>query len=262
MNVKKSALASAVAVTIGAGMATLPTSASAAIVTASWDGLFTMLDPGGVALTNTSKPYYYDATWGYGSRTQITGTFSFDTSTGAGSATVDPFEFFNKGKASAHDIVMQSIGGTLVAGQLLFDWSTATNINVGIILDAAGFFGALGAGVSTSDIISGTGAVPASDGIAKGKLPIGASPMATTTFDTNFHNDPTCVMSGTCAIADGTGIGGDPMDNGPFPGFNANFDVTSIHITSFTAVPVPAAVWLFGSGLLGLVGVARRKKQS
>ena len=27
-----------------------------------------------------------------------------------------------------------------------------------------------------------------------------------------------------------------------------------------TPVPVPAAVWLFGSGLLGLVGIARRKK--
>ena len=27
-----------------------------------------------------------------------------------------------------------------------------------------------------------------------------------------------------------------------------------------SAVPVPAAVWLFGSGLLGLVGIARRKK--
>lgn len=25
-------------------------------------------------------------------------------------------------------------------------------------------------------------------------------------------------------------------------------------------VPIPAAVWLFGSGLIGLVGVARRKK--
>ncbi len=28
---------------------------------------------------------------------------------------------------------------------------------------------------------------------------------------------------------------------------------------NISAVPVPAAVWLFGSGLLGLVGVARRK---
>ena len=29
---------------------------------------------------------------------------------------------------------------------------------------------------------------------------------------------------------------------------------------SLTAVPVPAAVWLFGSGLLGLISVARRKQ--
>ena len=28
---------------------------------------------------------------------------------------------------------------------------------------------------------------------------------------------------------------------------------------SISAVPVPAAIWLFGSGLLGLVGIARRK---
>ena len=27
-----------------------------------------------------------------------------------------------------------------------------------------------------------------------------------------------------------------------------------------SSVPVPAAVWLFGSGLLGLIGMARRKK--
>jgi len=29
---------------------------------------------------------------------------------------------------------------------------------------------------------------------------------------------------------------------------------------SITAVPIPPALWLFGSGLLGLVGMARRKK--
>ena len=51
------------------------------------------------------------------------------------------------------------------------------------------------------------------------------------------------------------GIPGLSMIDGPFGGYNANFNFT-------TAIPVPAAVWLFGSGLLGLVGVARRKKQA
>lgn len=35
---------------------------------------------------------------------------------------------------------------------------------------------------------------------------------------------------------------------------------TTSHISVYGAVPVPAAVWLFGSGLLGLVGISRRKK--
>ena len=38
---------------------------------------------------------------------------------------------------------------------------------------------------------------------------------------------------------------------------NAHFYISGLNVT---AVPVPAAVWLFGSGLLGLIGVARRKK--
>lgn len=33
-----------------------------------------------------------------------------------------------------------------------------------------------------------------------------------------------------------------------------------IRVITLSAVPVPAAVWLFGSGLLGLIGVARRRK--
>ena len=51
------------------------------------------------------------------------------------------------------------------------------------------------------------------------------------------------------------GIRGLGMIDGAFVGFNANFDFNAP-----AAIPVPAAVWLFGSGLLGLVGVARRKK--
>ena len=38
-------------------------------------------------------------------------------------------------------------------------------------------------------------------------------------------------------------------------GFNTNF------VVGVSAVPAPAAVWLFGSGLLGLLGVARRRRR-
>ena len=52
------------------------------------------------------------------------------------------------------------------------------------------------------------------------------------------------------------------------PNANGNLFATHVYLdtgeTGFayggTVVPVPAAVWLFGSGLLGLFGVARRKR--
>ena len=37
-------------------------------------------------------------------------------------------------------------------------------------------------------------------------------------------------------------------------------DGTGYELVGTTVVPVPAAIWLFGSGLIGLIGVARRKK--
>lgn len=47
-----------------------------------------------------------------------------------------------------------------------------------------------------------------------------------------------------------------------FEGEDDNFNIIEGTWTSFTTtvVPVPAAVWLFGSGLLGLAGLARRKR--
>lgn len=57
---------------------------------------------------------------------------------------------------------------------------------------------------------------------------------------------------------------------GPFlsAGFNGNGVNTTTNIGAFTLhidgnitpVPVPAAVWLFGSGLLGLTDIARKRK--
>ncbi|MBT8117405.1 MAG: VPLPA-CTERM sorting domain-containing protein [Gammaproteobacteria bacterium] len=37
-------------------------------------------------------------------------------------------------------------------------------------------------------------------------------------------------------------------------------DFTRAQFQAVTPIPVPAAVWLFGSGLLGLMGIARRRK--
>jgi hypothetical protein len=52
------------------------------------------------------------------------------------------------------------------------------------------------------------------------------------------------------------------LSNGSATGFNVDtiFGTAGGDFAQYTVIPVPAAVWLFGSGLLGLVGVARRKK--
>ena len=47
------------------------------------------------------------------------------------------------------------------------------------------------------------------------------------------------------------------LTDGTPAGGSIFWDDASLEVS---AVPVPAAVWLFGSGLLGLVGVARRRK--
>ena len=44
--------------------------------------------------------------------------------------------------------------------------------------------------------------------------------------------------------------------------FDNGGSVLQVDVQNVPAVPVPAAVWLFGSGLLGLVGVARKQASS
>jgi len=39
--------------------------------------------------------------------------------------------------------------------------------------------------------------------------------------------------------------------------WSTSLNINALAVTS--AVPVPSAVWLFGSGLIGLIGLARRK---
>lgn len=64
---------------------------------------------------------------------------------------------------------------------------------------------------------------------------------------------------GAAAVGDACTGTGTPMQVGPFPGQAPAFNGV-VSQADVSAVPVPAAVWLFGSGLVGLAGVARRRK--
>lgn len=264
---KKTILGVAVAAAMGVSAA-----ASAEVINFSYSGMFTMLDPTGAKLTNSSITS--SGPWGGGKRTNISGTMSFDTATGAGTGTVVPFSFFSSPiLASATGMNMQAIGdgfgnaGTLVLGNMLFNWGGTVGIPVSIVLDAQGMFGAIQAsggpaGMTVGQVVDGTyGVYGASNGAVGGKLDMGTVAIATTTWNTTLNGAAALGNgnSGTFPLIADT-IGGVPMVAGPFVGYSANFDVKTMTVTSITpSVPVPAAAWLLGSGLLGLVGVARRK---
>jgi hypothetical protein len=235
--------------------------------------------------TPVSGTMAFDVTSGAGVGT-VNDFFFFGDAAGSGTGTH---------VARALGISFQSVDtvGTIV-GTMLFSWNGGGH-SVSIVLDGSGMFGALGTannpGPAMIDFmtngptttISGVGALPATDGMNFGTvkapiiLPLGPSPIATKTLNaigcegmpvatqTNAYTIVTNFANlGTCTIGD-DGIGGSPMVSGAFGDHNANFDIMSVHLDGYVAgpvVPVPAAVWLFGSGLLGLVGIARRKKKA
>ena len=93
-------------------------------------------------------------------------------------------------------------------------------------------------------------------------IPMGAGAHTTTSGASNPEGQAILSCGNTCEFGDTFSLeysGRVPNpDASTFAGVAYRFDLTGTIGTS--AVPVPAAVWLFGSGLLGLVGVARRKK--
>jgi len=79
-------------------------------------------------------------------------------------------------------------------------------------------------------------------------------------WDATNNPDNSISLSSTDVISDffptGSGAPGHPSISGPTVGFTYSVDL----LLTPAAVPVPAAVWLFGSGFIVLFGAARRKK--
>ena len=194
---KKTALASALALTLGSGIASAATMSSATFTMYSGGGGVVGIDTtvtgsiGGGTFSVASTTPFFGLTW----------TAHSGTTFGPGTYTIDTVE------GGVYTGIV--VGAGQVGGHILFNWGTTANIDVVMVWDVNC--------TATECTYTST------DGIA-----------------------------GNPANPDG--VRGYGMIDGAFPGFNANFDFT------VAAVPVPAAVWLFGSGLLGLVGVARRRK--
>lgn len=77
---------------------------------------------------------------------------------------------------------------------------------------------------------------------------------------------PAFTMTGTALSDDGMGgwtgtlVSAANINGATWQGFN-NVQTSELwNISIISAVPIPTAFWLFGSGLLGLIGIARRKK--
>lgn len=323
------------AVAVGvAGMLAATGTTQANVVNFSWRGAFTFLNYTGQPMSNSPSDYvagyyangdstagtggapYFPAnvapgadctTWSpacvtnygwYGNRTPVSGTLSFDTSTGAGVGTINPFFFWGDTPGSGpytsvgqfQNVTFQVIDtiGTIL-GSMLFSWNGLGH-SVSIVLDGSGLFANMLTMITNgpTSTVSGVGALPASNGVdfdpSKNvkTYPLGPIPVATKSLNTGAGCDGLALATqvnaysivtnlanvGTCTtgMVD-DGVGGDPMTSYAIP-FNMNFDLTSVHLDypwqclscPPPPVPVPPAAWLFGSGLLGLIGLARRRR--
>jgi hypothetical protein len=74
----------------------------------------------------------------------------------------------------------------------------------------------------------------------------------------DFQNNTFLLLSGSGTVS-AAGFD-DTAGTWVFSAQSADQTTFSWSSSTSTVVPVPAAVWLFGSGLIGLVGLARRKK--
>lgn len=198
----------------------------------SWDGTFksTVANDNSFNATLSSVSKFGGYSWvAHNVNIYGPGSYTFDTGAPTGAAST----------ATAAPDYNMTVGAGQVGAHMLFDWgatSTTTacgkaNCNIDVVV-----LWNLNQAWGTS----------ASSGVFK--------------TNTTSTNSTSTVWSGLSVDTDmdSNTFNGTAMVDGAFVGQSANFNVMGITAAP-SAVPVPAAAWLLGSGLLGLVGVARRK---
>ena len=157
---------------------------------------------------------------------------------GVGTATLDT-------ATGVLDISLVDTNNTVIAGTGGVTSSTVTNQHLVLTGVLSGSAFTWTSGVNTLSNCVGTGGYGF---IMCGSTPAGPQP---------FAADQNPITVGL-AFGGLTNFSSTVVQNGT----NVTTNYTLTNTTPTPAVPVPAAAWLFGSGLLGLAGTARRRRNA
>ena len=87
----------------------------------------------------------------------------------------------------------------------------------------------------------------------------GSNRTSVLTFSINVAGDS--ILNYTSAVSGGNAAQGNVLFSAHVAGFNDGYGNTSAYFGGSMPVPLPAAIWFFGSGLLALAGMVKRKRK-
>ena len=243
---------------------TLPERADAAVVTFHFTGRLTVADPYGYVIGGGADGY-----------TPITAELTLDTDfTGGGldagaligssTLSVTVTDDFFGAPVVFHDLTL-TYGGSGVIGNMLVDWNDNYDMPMQVDWDVAGLATAIAYGLQVGDTISGDVLKRDTDGDGVGDSVVVSSLGSATPYaDTlNYDAFPDFQKQGPAPMAATKFSLG--LTEGPFVGVRGYIDIgsgNSMTVTSISSVPVPGAVWLFGSGLACFAAAFRKGGRS